>query len=265
MLHGLGKDFLYSAYRLQPIFADSIGNTRAVSGTGFFVKNKRDELCLVTNRHVLDPTFPCYPASWPPNLTLHSIRVAGKANSAAGKPDVEIDHVITGNFRCSTENDVAVGVNVSFVSGTGPLVIDYFIPYSLIATKDEYDTSISACDLVAFPGYPEWHDLLSRRPIFRSGTIASDPRYDYSFNGQAKGSCVAYEAFSFGGSSGSPVFAFQKGLPLGAGLTMQGYNKARLIGVNAGHFDTSTEKAKGQHSGISYFYKSTAILELIDR
>lgn len=264
MLHGLGKDFLYTAYRLQPIFADDIGNSRSVSGTGFFVMNKRGELCLVTNKHVLDPTFPRYPASWPPNLTLHSIRVTGKAN-AAGMPDVEIDHVITGDFRCSVENDVAVGVNVKFVSGTGPLVIDYFIPYSLIADKHEYATSISACDLVAFPGYPEWHDSLSRRPIFRSGTIASDPRYDYSFGGQAKGSCVAYEAFSFGGSSGSPVFAFQKGFPLGPGLSISGYKTARLIGVNAGHFHTSEEKAKGQHSGISYFYKSTAILELIDR
>jgi hypothetical protein len=71
---------------------------------------------------------------------------------------------------------------------------------------------------------------------------------------------VAYEAFSFGGSSGSPVFATQRGIKPGAGMRFDAYRESRLIGINAGHLAA----AYGQHSGISYFYKASAILELTD-
>ena len=68
-----------------------------------------------------------------------------------------------------------------------------------------------------------------------------------------QGQCIAYEGFSSEGASGSPVFAVPKGLR-NIPNSRQGY----LIGVNAGHIS-------GQigHSGISYFYKSTVIMEII--
>src|SRR5262249_17785191 len=102
--------------------------------------------------------------------------------------------------------------------------------------------------------------MLNERPILRTGTISSDPRCDYSFSGRYDGECLAYEAFSFGGSSGSPVFAVQKRPRPGDGITFPGYRELLFIGINAGHLPTGS----GQHSGISLLYKSFAILDIID-
>jgi hypothetical protein len=136
--------------------------------------------------------------------------------------------------------------------------IDYHIPENMIATENDFQNDISVCDFVAFPGYPEWYDDQGQRPIFRGGTIASDPRVNYSYK-KPMGNCVAYEAFSFNGSSGSPIFALQKGIRPGAGLSFPDFRPARFIGINAGHLPAPS----ASHSGISYFYKSSAILKAI--
>ena len=144
------------------------------------------------------------------------------------------------------------------------LSVDYFIDEQMIATKNDFEQKISVCDFVAFPGYPEWHDKATHRPIFRTGTIASDPRVDYSYK-NVKGQCVAFEAFSFGGSSGSPVFSLQKGLQPGAGISIPGFRPAMFIGINAGHLVTKlhTHSDLMGHSGISYFFKAPAIVDTI--
>ena len=94
------------------------------------------------------------------------------------------------------------------------------------------------------------------------GTIASDPRFDYShIPGGPHASRIAYEGFSTGGASGSPVFATQRGFTVGGNLTAADgfYREVKVIGINAGHFPDQIG-----HSGISYLYKSSAIIELID-
>jgi len=170
-------------------------------------------------------------------------------------------------FPVSYDNDVACIVleNIEPIEGitNGNLTIDYHIKRIELASKEVLEAEVLPCDLVAFPGYPEWHDQSEGRPIMRTGTIASDPRYNYSW-GKISGECIAYEAFSYGGSSGSPVFALQKGFPVGDGLTGGSYRKVYLIGVNAGHLN-DTKSGFNLHSGISYMYKSTVILELIQQ
>lgn len=94
------------------------------------------------------------------------------------------------------------------------------------------------------------------------GTIASDPRLSYSYvPGAPDASRIAYEGFSTGGASGSPVFAIQRGFQTGGAISASEgfYREVKLIGINAGHFSDQVG-----HSGISYFYKSSAILDLID-
>ncbi len=44
---------------------------------------------------------------------------------------------------------------------------------------------------------------------------------------------------------------------------MTGYRPARLVWINTGHLKEMA--GSNRHSGMSYFYKSTALLELIDR
>ena len=157
------------------------------------------------------------------------------------------------------QNDIACLKNI--VHNGNDISISYSIPYSLLANESKLNNDICVCDFVAFPGYPNWYDRLNNLPILRTGSIASDPRFDYSVSSNFMGNCIAYEAFSFGGSSGSPVFAIQKGFKVGSGLTAYDgfYREILLIGINAGHFPDPEG-----HSGISYFYKSSAIIELID-
>lgn len=63
-----------------------------------------------------------------------------------------------------------------------------------------------------------------------------------------------------GRSSGSPVFALQKGLRPGAGISFPGFRDLLFIGINAGHLQTGIN----DHSGISYLYKSSSILDVVD-
>ncbi|MDP1774695.1 MAG: hypothetical protein Q8L15_20705 [Methylobacter sp.] len=164
-------------------------------------------------------------------------------------------------FSVDYKNDVGVIINPQVATlETQGFRSDHFVGHEMIADNSWIDTKLTVCDFVAFPGFPPWHDKAEQRPIFRTGTISSDPRSNYSYSGQTEGQKIAYEAFSFGGSSGSPVFALQKGLEPGAGIKFNGYRECKLIGVNAGHLNHENI----QHSGISYFFKSSVILELID-
>ena len=264
MFHGLSNDYLYSAYRIEAVFADPIGNTRTRTGTTFFVRNSAHSLCLVTNRHVLDISYRRHATDDVSQFTLRQLIVTGKArNPANGHPDVAVRLVVRhANVRVATnpDNDIACVVNppICTAESVHP-TIDFFVDLPLLATREDFNQELMVCDFLAFPGYPPWHDRINARPILRTGAIASDPRFDYRYEDEVLGECVAYEAFSFGGSSGSPVFAVQKGPRPGAGIDFPGFRDLKMLGINAGHLRTEER----HHSGISYLYKSYAIAELV--
>lgn len=261
MFHGLTNQFLYSAYKVVSTFVDDIGNAKTFLGTCFFVKNKNDNLCLVSNRHVFDISYKKSDKSWV-GYKLRKVIISGKRAGPDGQfPQSELSFSIAPilRFPIDSDNDIACITNISILDSS-EVPIDYFIPYSFLATESDFNERLMVCDFLAFPGFPEWHDKQASRPILRAGTISSDPRFDYSYGETVRGACVAYEAFSYGGSSGSPVFAAQKGLKPGPGIQFSGFRELLLVGINAGHLNT----AEMAHSGISYFYKSTAIAQLID-
>jgi hypothetical protein len=217
---------------------------------------------LVTNRHVLDLKYKDQKYN---GFDLTSISLTGRFSGDELRTIVPIlmrNGII---FHDNPLNDVAcIPAPIFDLPAKEKIILDYFLDSDLLAGADEFQKDLSVCDFVAFPGYPEWHDNVEVRPIFRGGTIASDPRKSFhheSASGVVGGDCVAYEAFSFGGSSGSPVFALQKGIKPGAGITFGAYRDARLIGINGGHF-RSTDSF---HSGISYFYKSSVILDVVNK
>jgi len=263
MFHGMNNQFLYSAYKITATFADSIGNVKSGIGTCFFVKNKNDAVCLVTNRHVLDINYKKRKKGEDTSdYTLRKIEISGKrARSGDNYPESDISFSVLPivEFHSDIKNDIACVTKLHPIDGNDAY-ISYFIPYSFIAHAADFEQRLVVCDFLAFPGFPEWHDKKENRPILRTGTISSDPRFNYSYKDLVDGNCVAYEAFSFSGSSGSPVFAVQKGPEPGPGIKFPGFRKLLFVGINAGHLNADEK----QHSGISYFYKSTAILEVID-
>ena len=261
MFHGLDNRFLYSAYQLVCTFINGTGDKITCAGTGFWVKDQNSQLILVTNRHVLDIAFA---DSQYAGFTLRQLRVSGKAaDPSSGLPDIDqewvADHSLI-KYSNVPQNDIACLPAPAVINSPTSIKIDYWIPLNLLATKKDFESQIGICDFVAFPGFPEWHDKMQHRPILRTGAISSDPRYDYSWSSKYEGECVAYEAFSYGGSSGSPVFAVQKGPKPGAGIFFPGFRDLKLVGINAGHLPA----AKNTHSGISYMYKASAILDIVE-
>lgn len=124
-----------------------------------------------------------------------------------------------------------------------------------LADENFFKTQLAPFDVVSFSGFPEEHDKLAERPLIRGGRVASDPKFDFSLQGKAAGHCIAYEAFSHGGASGSPVYAPARGIQ-----GIPGSRSGRLVGINAGHVN----REMGQHTGLSYFYRSTVILEILN-
>lgn len=256
MFHGLDNRFLYTAFRFEAHFAHKHHGTMLVSGTAFFVRISA-ELFLVTNRHNVDAY---YKDEKYLGYELHKISLAGRFSGdvlthAVLRPPWDI------KFHSDDRNDVVLIKQPDIGADQHTIVIDYFIDESMIAQSNEFTGDLSVCDFVAFPGYPIWHDRVETRPIMRGGTISSDPRKTYHFNDKAGvscGDCVAYEAFSSGGSSGSPVFVLQKGLKPGTGISFGAFRPAKLIGINGGHMNSPDSS----HSGISYFFKSSLIFEL---
>ena len=261
MFHGLNNDFLYSAYRIDSSFENGDGKHVDCMGTGFWVNDDKSGLILITNRHVVDIAYrnPDYRG-----YRLSALQVSGKVKDHSGLPEMDQTWIVPHRritYSKNIHNDIACLVTSNpQPTLPAPSRVDYWIPRNLFATTHDFASKLVSCDFVAFPGFPEWHDHTQHRPILRTGTIASDPRYDYSRPPDICGECMAFEAFSYGGSSGSPVFAVEKGPKPGLGISFPGYRELNMVGINAGHFWDD----KGTHSGISYMYKSSAILDVID-
>jgi len=250
MFHEPPKQFLYSAYKVEVEFEDDYGTKKIGTATAFILEVAKATPWIVTNRHVIDLNYKQSSAKYK-NFKLVKLAMTGRRAD---------DSVYTLNLHENArvfthddeENDVAlIEARIYLNENSG---FHWHFGMEHLATE-EILKSVDPFDLVCLAGFPQQHDKLGNRPIIRSGHIASDPQYDYSWDGKHRGQCVAYEGFSSEGASGSPVFAPPRGMQ-NIPNSRHGY----LIGVNAGHIPDMQG-----HSGISYFYKSTAVLEIIEK
>lgn len=259
MFHSPSKRVLYAAYRIQVTHLSAAGGEIVISGTAFYIK-RENQMFLVTNRHNLDAVMKNgkYAGYRPRYLTLSGYFNDEHLTAEVAEQEISIA------FCDNTEEDVAA-INVTntgfMVDKQKEMTATYF-DFSSLADDDNLST-LDICDLVVLPGYPAYFDRNGDRPIARMGTIASDPSSDYRDADMLPARRIAYEAFSSAGSSGSPVFALAKGWKAGIGLSGGYFRDSRLIGINAGHLPARDE-TRG-HSGISYCFKSTCIVEVINR
>lgn len=274
MIHGLNNSYLYAAKKIT-VTIEKGKNSIQFMGTGFFLL-KDNDLILVTNRHVVQP--------WYSHNEYNGYSITKFEIESYQKYD---DDGIPIDFKCTSisnydefmfSNNIYDDVACLINPKGGEFIISSHIPYDYLADKEWINNKLCVCDSIAYPGFPMFYDKINNSPIFRMGTIASDPRFDYSGSEDGKSSDrIAYEGFSSGGSSGSPVFATQRGYRLGSGLVDEGngfYRESKLIGINAGHYsdynpiiingNTESSISSKQHSGISYFYKSTIIRKIIE-
>lgn len=246
MYHIPPSKFLYSAYKIYITFTNGT-TTKTRTATGFVIGLKNNIPYIVTNRHVVDL-----------NYNLHSIDNIGFSTSTfeligRNSDDNLIRFKMASSakiyFHPIFENDVVLIEGKILLEGDQ---FHFHFGMNQIADSNVY-SSLIPYDHICYSGFPSQHDKLNQRPILRSGKIASDPQHEYSWDSKNRGQCVAYEGFSFEGSSGSPIFAVPRQGSGSISNLAQGY----VIGVNAGHIPEQY-----QHSGISYFYKSTVIYEI---
>lgn len=254
MFHEPPAHFLYSAYRLDVEHRDSIGTSKTGSATAFVLATQPGTPWLVTNRHVIDLRYRETSAKYD-DFSLTALSITGRRSDDSSytfklHPDARL------LFHSDAKNDVVMIEPRICFDGfeEGERSLHWHFGLEHLATQDTFAKSVRAFDLVCYAGFPDQYDRLGNRPILRSGYIASDPNFDYSWDRQQHGQCVAYEGFSFSGSSGSPVYAPPRGA-----LNIPDSRNGFLVGVNAGHVPTYPNG----HSGISYFYKSTVLLDII--
>lgn len=254
MFHEPPPQFLYASYRVETTHVDSQGTGKSGVATGFVVEGKPKVPWFVTNRHVVDLDFR-QPTPKYRDFKLRDFAITGR-RADDSIYTLRLDPDARRFFHPDVENDVVLIEPKCIWEGVPEpeRSLHWHFGREQLAGNAEFAAALQAFDLVCYPGFPDQHDKLGNRPILRSGHIASDPRFDYSWDRAHHGSCVAYEGFSFGGSSGSPVYAPARGT-----TTIPNSRHGFLVGVNAGHVPTHPSG----HSGISYFYKSTVVLEIM--
>lgn len=126
---------------------------------------------------------------------LSSVNVIGKGrNQVNGDPDRDVKLVLgvaNIKFDQNQNNDIACLTQppIMVQQSINP-TIDFFLNHALLARSANFAKDIQICDFLAFPGYPPWHDAVNMRPILRTGTISSDPRYDYQYKQEVLGDCL---------------------------------------------------------------------------
>lgn len=252
MFHDLPAQFLYSAYKIEVEFSDGV-TCKTGQGTAFVVASEEGPFAIVTNRHVLEADYRDSSGKHR-GFSIKSILMTGRrSDDSLYRFRVDPQSVL--RFPGAYQDDVGVLIDPLCEPVENMAKMRLFFHFQLEDVADEeFLASLLPFDVVAFSGFPEEHDRLNERPILRGGRIASDPRFDFSIWGVARGQCIAYESFSHGGASGSPVYAPPKGF-----ASIPGSRHGKLVGINAGHIDARS----GQHAGLSYFYRSTVIREVL--
>jgi len=256
MFHSLPKQFLYCGYKAVTQFADDVGTDKVLHGTAFVIAIGSSDLAIVTNRHMVDIDYK-QPTSKYKNFKLRSIVISGRRDDDS-LYRFSVAPESPASYSANALDDVAVLIRPRCQPLENMPEMKLFYHFGLNDLADDrfLTSELVPFDVVAFAGFPEEHDKLSERPLIRGGRIASDPKFDFSILGKPAGRCIAYEAFSHGGASGSPVYAPAKGF-----RGIDGSRNGRLIGINAGHID----REFGQHAALSYFYRSTVILDILSK
>lgn len=260
-----------SVTRLLVEFVDSIGNTRNISGTGFWLAARPSSI-FVTNRHNLDPTMKFGQDS---DLRLGKLEIQHRAfegpfltpSDSTSFEECVLDGA---DIRISDSGDVALIVSPRFVGIDAEITHSRALRFTELATEDFFQNDLNIMDPVSFIGYPgtsrtRWWDTVTNRPIARGATIASAPSKPFINPSVKTGDVTLVSGLSFGGSSGSIVVSHQKGIPLGEGIKGPKHVAPRIIGVMSGHWwDEGSTPDMFRHSGLSHFTRATSITDLMD-
>jgi len=226
-----------------------------MQGSGFWVRKESGEVVFVTNRHVVDIEYydpkylgRGYKVSW---IKILTFKGAERFNNLISRADLELPK--------DRRVDIAILKNVRVINMEGSVTSSAI---DVIADEDFLRTKLEWGDFVSFASFQPWRDSKSERPILRMGIVSSDPLYSYEYERIKRKEILLLEAFSFAGSSGSPVFANAKGIQTDESLIGGNFRPARIIGIAAGHMRTGNAGAMF-HTGLSYCHRSDLLLRMM--
>lgn len=247
------EKFLQNILRATFTFCRAGGQPKDYSGTCFLVSERIQDirfpsfwtpkLYLVTNRHNVD--FVLIEGESAKGFMLVDISVLYRDRESDNQQttvSISIDQNAKIYVDSNCFNDIAL---IEFEFSDVPTAINCNLPLDNIAA----DLSIERVEIgeaVSFIGFPGAHwDAANDLPILRQASIASSPNLRYKNESQSgEAERILVSGMSFAGSSGSPVFRM---------------NSRTIIGVMAGHYKASEQV----HSGLSYFIKSSVILDIL--
>lgn len=271
----------HSVTLIRVEFWDGINEPWEIFGTGFWVKSSEGHNTLVTNRHNLDPSLKKPDFA---NLKISKIMVQFRKFEEKAYTSttefLEMDLARLDGLLHSNA-DVAVLFSPSFKTNKG---ISGNFSYEPILFKEMADAEFhynktEILDPVAFIGFPQkWYDHKRSAPIARLAHIASDTSAPFSNKEIITADVSLVAGLSFGGSSGSPVFLLPKGILIQAASNIKidsSYISGAVLGIMSGHcrdYHLAQESDRYKpmslldpSSGLSYYTRSTSILELLSR
>ncbi|HRJ63575.1 S1 family peptidase [Brevundimonas sp. UBA2416] len=199
--------------------------TAIAYGTGFLYRFSLpggDLICLVSNKHVLEGR-PWIEVGFAQQTAdgrrafgpSTNIRVPAGALPVIGHPDPDVDLAIM---------PIVPLVNEMKAKGFDAFVLS--LDNSVCITPDRAEALTAATDVIMV-GFPNGlMDEANNLPVVRRGSLATPYRANYAGSRD-----FVIDIAAFGGSSGSPVFAFFNGMePTPDGMTMGGQS-FYLIGV----------------------------------
>lgn len=259
MYHPLPRAWILATNKIEVHFRNS-ADQKQFHGSGFWIRNGED-LVFATNRHVIDIEYndPKYQGH---GYVLSTIQIL--TFDATGRPGKQsVVHAVI-LMDENPDIDIALlrvsGVRNPHNITVEPANIDTLAESHFLENELEWGAQVS------FSSFQPWRDAQTERPILRTGILSSDPAYPFVSTSTKRAHVHLLEAFSFAGSSGSPVFANAKGIKLGPGLTGGSFRPARIIGMMTGHLlskDSTAGVPFNTHTGLSFCHRSDLLLSMV--
>lgn len=254
MYHPIPHELLIATNRIDVkfIIGEKIINSQ---GSGFWIVINESEYIFVTNKHVLDLEFrgTQYKDMLPKlySIEILIIDVENKIKKL-NITNAQINKHIDPHIDIAILKSVNSSYPESFVHGG--------ITLTTVADEKFFLQELEWGATLSFSSFQAWIDSVTEWPIVRTGTLASNPRHQYTSDKTELKELLLIEAMSFEGSSGSPVFANACDSSLGKDSEVNTNRPLKLIGIVCEYFQYKNI----MHTGLSTCHRSDTLLRMIN-